>query len=192
MHLCQLATGGSVTAAARRIGFPDTPQGLERARNSAKRLHRWARTLDDPKQFDIALHTLVDELDAAPHLVDYQHRRQALHGWCLDPDTWQQLIEQLPPTWPHGIQPQLGDRKRQTASVIVWARITQGEHLFAPHPIRDQQPPDIQLAWRLSDYAMWARLQHGHLRHHDRQLKHVLDRYADQLAAIIDATGQHH
>ena len=28
----------------------------------------------------------------------------------------------------------LGDHKRQDASIFVWARVTQGEHLLAPHP----------------------------------------------------------
>jgi hypothetical protein len=189
VHLCQIAAGGSIKDAARLIGFPDSREGLERAQSSAKALHSWARTRDDPEEFDAALHALADELDTVPNLVDYQRRREALCNWCIDPDTWQWLTEQLPPTWPHGRQPELGDRKRQTASIIAWARITQGEHVFAPHPIRDRQPPDIQSAWRPSAYSMWARFKRGPMYHHDRELKQVLDNYADQLAARIDETG---
>jgi hypothetical protein len=187
IHLCQLAVGGSIGDACRLIGVPGTREG--RAVSSAKILHRWARAREDPREFDAALHALADELDATPNLVNYQRRREALQDWCIDPDTWHWLTEQLPPTWPHGYQPELGDRKRQTASMIVWARITQGEHVFAPHPIRDQQPPNIQRAWRASDYTMWAQFKNGQKYHHDRELKQVLDNYADRLAAHIDETG---
>jgi hypothetical protein len=186
IHLCQIAVGGSIKDAARLIGVPGTREGLERARSSAKVLHRWARSREDPKEFDAALHALADELDAASNPVDYQRRREALRDWCIDPETWHWLTEQLPPTRPNGFQLELGDRKRQTASIIVWTRVTQGEHIFAPHPIRDQQPPNIQSAWRLSVYSVWARFKNGQMYHHDRELKQVLDNYADQLAARID------
>jgi hypothetical protein len=188
IHLCQIAAGGSIKDAARLIGVPGTREGLERAQSSAKTLHRWARSREDPKEFDVALHALADELDAATNLIDYQQRREALRNWYIDPETWHWLTEQLPPTRPNGFRLELGDRKRQTASIIVWARVTQGEHVFAPHPIRDEQPPDIQSAWRLSDYAMWARFRNGQMHHHDRQLKQVLYNYANQLAARIDTT----
>jgi hypothetical protein len=143
---------------------------------------------EDPKEFEAALHSLADELDAAPDLVDYQQRREALRNWCIDPDAWQQLLEQLPAPRRRSRPLEFGDKRRQTASMIVWARITQGEHVFAPHPIRDQQPPDIQRAWRIRDYAMWFRIKSGQMYHSDRELKQVLDNYADQLAARIDET----
>jgi hypothetical protein len=72
IHLCQIAVGGSIKHAACLIGVPATREGLERARSSAKALHRWARTREDPKEFETVLHVLADELDAAPHLIDYQ------------------------------------------------------------------------------------------------------------------------
>jgi hypothetical protein len=70
--------------------------------------------------------------------------------------------------------------------MIAWARVTQGEHLFAPHPIRDQQPPDVQDAWRASDYAAWNRIQKNQVRHVDADLYRVLYVYADELATLID------
>jgi hypothetical protein len=69
---------------------------------------------------------------------------------------------------------------------LVWARVTQGEHVLAPHPIRDSLPADLRDAWRLTDYATWARCQKGEARHHERDLKRILDNYADTLAASID------
>jgi hypothetical protein len=181
IHLCQLAAGGSVSKAANLLGVPD-----ERAQTSTKYVQRWARRRPEPREFETALHNLANELDSAQHLIDYQRRREVLRGWCLDHDTWEHLLSRLPPRAMYTSRIELGDRKRQTASILVWARVTQGEHVLAPHPIRDQLPPKVRDAWRLSAYATWARFQKGQARHHERDLKRVLDQYADALAACID------
>src|SRR5690348_8092585 len=44
------------------------------------------------------------------------------------------LVGRLPPV-PGPQRPELGDRKRQIASVYVWVQVTSGEHYFAPRPI---------------------------------------------------------
>ena len=116
------------------------------ARQSVHALHSWARSRPDPGEFQTALRQLADELDSAPHLINYQRRREALSYWCIDPATWQQLLNRLGDT--HVGQMGLGDHKRQAASIFVWARVTQGEHLLAPAPILDQLPPEVQKAWR--------------------------------------------
>ena len=191
LHLCQLAAGGSVKQAAGRLGLPDTPAALDRCYSSAKALHRWTRARRHPHEFDTALHQLVDHLAATPDLIDYDRRRAALRGdWCIDAEDWRKLVDQLPPPeWVHGRQPQLGDRKRQSASIYVWAQVTGTEHVFAPHPLRDQQPGDQRNAWRISDYAFWARLRQPSTRPHDIALRTLLDAYAGRLAAHIDRPG---
>lgn len=63
------------------------------------------------------------------------------------------------------------------------------QHVFAPHPIRDQLPPTQWSAWRISDYAFWARQQHRSGRAHDTGLRRLLDAYAVRLATHIDLTG---
>ena len=141
IHLCQIAVGGSMTSAARLVGMPAT-----HARQSVHALHSWARSRPDPGEFQTALRQLADELDSAPHLINYQRRREALSYWCIDPATWQQLLNRLGDT--HVGQMGLGDHKRQAASIFVWARVTQGEHLLAPAPILDQLPPEVQKTWR--------------------------------------------
>lgn len=114
----------------------------------------------------------------------------AMNGWCIGPGGWARICAQLGPYHLFASGIQLGDRRRQTASMIVWAWVTQGEHLFAPHPIRDQQPPDVRDAWRASDYAAWNRIQKNQVRHVDADLYRVLYVYADELATLIDNGGQ--
>ncbi len=154
LHLCQMAVGGSIRQAAQRLGLPDTTATVERCHSSARAVHRWAKQRQDPYEFETAVHNLADELEASPHRIDYHQRRAALDEWCIDADTWAQLVAQLSDSpWPHRRELELGDRKRHCASTIVWARITGGEHLFAPHPLRDRQPAGMRNAWRLSSYS---------------------------------------
>jgi hypothetical protein len=85
------------------------------------------------------VHALARQLSATPGLTNYQHRRDTLRNWCIDPETWQDIISQLPPT-KGPFQPELSDCKRQFASEAAWARITQGEHLLAPGSSRTRYP----------------------------------------------------
>jgi hypothetical protein len=179
IHLCQIAVGGPVTDAARLVGMPAT-----HARQSVDAVYRWARSRPDPGEFETALHQLADELDSAPHLIDYQRRRDALNHWCIDPATWQQLTNGLEHN--HHGQMALGDHKRQAASIFVWTRVTQSEHLLAPRPIFDQQPPEVRTAWRPTLGNICRGFLAGRGGPDALRLKDRLDEYADTLAASID------
>jgi hypothetical protein len=122
----------------------------------------------------------------ADSLIDYGRRRRAMENWCIGPGDWTRICAQLDPCSPYAYRIQLGDRRRQTASIIVWTRVTQGERVFAPHPIRDQQLPDVQVDWRHSDNAAWSRIRTNRLRHPEADLWPILYAYADDLAAAID------
>jgi len=185
LHLCQMTAGGSVREAAVRLGLPDTESIHYRCYSSVGAVHAWARQRSDPHEFEAAVHDLADHIEASTHRVDYHHRRTALRDWCIDADAWRHIVAQLPP-WIDGGKPELGDRKRQCASIIVWSRLTGSEHVFAPHPIRDQQPAHRRNAWRLSAYSMFARFRDDCTRPHDIALNHLLVDYAKQLAADID------
>ncbi len=166
------------------IAAPDRIQ-QSRIYSGAAHVHSWAKNQLDPRAFEAALRALATELDAAPDLVDYRRRRTALQDWCLDLETWHDLITRLPPT-PGPIKPELGDRKRQCASEVVWVYVTQGEHHFAPRPIEEQQPPDIRRAWKRRRDTTWFNFQTDRPKRHYADLKRLLDAYANQLAARID------
>ncbi|MER5912267.1 hypothetical protein ABT124_17665 [Streptomyces sp. NPDC001982] len=85
-----------------------------------------------------------------------------------------------------GFAADLTDRKRNIASVILWTFLTQGEHVFAPTPICDQQDPQTQRKWRMSVDAVWARIRHRTTRPTDDQLIDALAEYAAYLSPIID------
>jgi hypothetical protein len=179
IHLCQIAAGGSIANAAELLGIP-----VLSARQSIKVLHSWTRTRTDPREFETALRTLADELDSTPHLINYQRRREALSCWCIDPISWRHLLNRLGHN--HTSRMELGDRKRQTASIMVWARVTQGEHLLAPHPLRDQLPAEAQNASRISTNRTFTSYRAGRVGRVWLRFKGTLDDYADTLAERID------
>jgi len=145
--LVQWAVGGSMGDAAKYLG-------IRIARSSGQHsfapdLARWLGEHGE-EGFTSALHDLAARLDAdAPMLVNYHRRRQAMQGWCLDPDTWQDIADRLPPT-PGPFRPIMDDRKRQEASAFTWAHVTQGEPRFAPRPIEASQPEPVRKDWKLA------------------------------------------
>ncbi len=182
VRLVQLITGGSLGAAAEYLGINLTAKQYQ----GAERVHRWIVEHTSRRQFDAAVHTLIEELDTTTYLANYHHRRHLLQNWSLDPETWRGIVSQLPPT-PGPIQPDLGDLKRQCASVVVWARATQGEHLFAPRPIEFAQTPDVQRRWQTRRNTLWHQFQtHRPLRHY-ANLRRLLNEHSDQLTNHIDS-----
>jgi hypothetical protein len=133
------------------------------------------------------VHALARQLSATPDLINYKHRRDALHDWCIDPATWQDIISQIPPT-KGPFQPELSDCKRQFASEAVWARVTQGEHVLAPRIIENQASHGDP-TWHRRRGNMWHFYLVSPPKPHYAALKGILNAYADNLAAAIDRTA---
>ncbi len=189
IRLVQMTRGGSMGDAAHYLGMPTgiNPRDGHRIPKGSGML-RWARSRPDPGEFDHAVHAIASELERSAVLIDYQHRRAILHDWSIDPATWQEIAEDsgFPARqWP------ATDRERQYASIHVWAEITQSDHRYAPHPIRDQQPPEIQQAWRTRCRpGNWPASPHEPLTRFTSPaylaLQKTLNAYAAQLATDID------
>lgn len=192
LRLCQAASGGAIQKAADRMSlFLGDPAITARIADSPKRVHRWARNRPNPLEFEAAIRDLAAELDARDNLIDYERRRKSLTEWCIGPQPWQEIKTRIAvPGGGHapggGFAKDLTDRKRNIASVILWALVTQGEHVFAPTPICDQQDPQTQKKWRMSVDAVWARMRHRTTRPTDAQLITALNEYAAYLIPIID------
>jgi hypothetical protein len=183
--LVQRAAGGSLGDAAAYLGI--NPNGGQFAPTSD--LYQW---LDDGRvcsQFTAALNDLAADLAAAPGLLNYRHRRDALRTWSLHPGTWTEIVSQLPPV-PGPVQPTFDDRKRQEASAFVWARVTQGELRFAPRPLEAGQPEPVRRAWAARHGATWHQLARPDPLNHYVQLRKLLTQHAEHLAAEIDATAK--
>jgi TniQ protein len=189
IRLVQMVAGGSLGEAAGFLGIASTDTTWEskgRIYTGAGSVHTGAKRQLDPLGFETALSGLARELDdPATPLVNYKHRRQALRTWCIDEDTWDRLIGRLPPV-PGPQQPELGDRKRQIASVYVWVQVTSGEHCFAPRPIEAAQSPEIQEAWKERRNTIWHLMHRSRPSPHYGSLKAELNTIATALASSID------
>ncbi|NUW39087.1 hypothetical protein [Nonomuraea rhodomycinica] len=118
----QMISGGSLGDAAAFLGIvSDSRNGSVYA--AAGAVHSWARRSPDPQAFNDSVLRVLNTIEAAPNKVNFQRRRSGLRRWSLDQDTWNSMVAELPPT-PGPVQPDLGDRKRQTASVLVSAQVT--------------------------------------------------------------------
>jgi TniQ len=186
LRLIQMVAGGSLGEAAGFLGIATartTWQG--RIYSGAGHVHTAARRQPDPHRFDDALADLARELDnPATPLVNYQHRRQALENWCIGGDAWTTLTSRLPSV--PGPRPELGDRKRQLASVYVWVQVTSGEHYFAPRPIEAAHAPEIQEQWKERLNTIWHLMHRSRPGPHYASLTAELGIIATALARTID------
>ncbi len=187
LRLVQMVAGGSLHDAAQCLGIASAGTAWPGygIYTGASHVHSGARKQYGPLSFENALEALTRELDnPATPLVDYQARRQSLGTWCIDEETWTSITARLPPA-PGPQQPDLGDRKRQLASIYVWVQVTSGEHLFAPRPIEAIMPPSLRKPWTQWTSA-WKLLDPGHPGPHYTSLKAELGTIATSLARTID------
>jgi len=143
LRLVQMTAGGSLAGAAHYLGIStgDGSRATEgQTYSSAGTVHSGARQQSDPSGFEAGLRSLARELsDPGTPLVDYPRRHQALENWAIDEPAWDGLLARLPPAV-LGRMPDLGDRRRQVASVYAWVRVTFGEPGFALAPSRPPSP----------------------------------------------------
>ncbi|MFD8373653.1 TniQ family protein [Streptomyces sp. NPDC059688] len=183
VQLVQWSMGGSRSDAAAFLGI--NPNRVQFKVASEPRF--WAQAGCDPTELDAALRELASELGAHPHLfVDYRQRREALRDWALDRTTWISLINKMQPLR-GSIRPDFDDRKRQEASVFVWTRVTQGEHLFAPRTIAARQPSNVRRRWAQRRSTTWFQLTRPDPLPHYADLRRVLGDYARQLTSTVDS-----
>lgn len=181
--LVQWAAGGSMGDAAKYLGIRCSPSTGQHS--FAPDLARWLSEHGD-EDFTVAMHGLAAQLDAdAPRLVSYQRRRQAMQDWCLDPDTWQEITDRLPPT-PGPVQPVMDDRKRQEASAFTWAYVTQGEPRFAPRPIEASKTGAVRKDWASRRGNLWHKITRPGRFVHYIELRKLLIQHGDRLARDID------
>jgi hypothetical protein len=178
--LVQWTSGGSLGDAAAYLGIRP-----EQAQYSfAPGMARWLRD-HGTTDFTTAMVLLAAQLDDTPGLVNYRNRRNAMRGWCLTPETWQELTSRLPPV-PGPVQPVLDDRKRQEASAFTWAHVTQGEPRFAPRPIEAAQPEPVRAYWAKLRGSTWHKLARPGRIVHYTELRKLLIEHGDRLASDID------
>jgi hypothetical protein len=155
---------------------------------SAQRLAAGSRQC---RRLDRAVADLVTAIVAAPR-VDYLRRRKALAQWTLPAADWDHVARRLQKTGDpqHRRHIRWDDRKRRTASALIWLRVTHGEHRFAPQRRSPGARPGSTAGQGLSIDRAWWRLRVGHPGEHYWELDRALAPYAARLADLVDRSGQ--
>jgi hypothetical protein len=185
IRLAQITTGGPAANAGMLLGIPRSAAHYA-ATDVPRQLGRRQRA------FDKAIDALAHNLHTAAALTNYGRRRDALRGWTISPDQWQELINGLPGRPVDGrFHPNThwNDDKRTLAAVWVWVRITGGEHIYAA-PVRpDPNAPRPGGYHARYVHARWPFIRDGR-RGHYAALRPRLDAFADRLAVDIDTRPQ--
>jgi hypothetical protein len=186
IRLIQMTAGGSQDTAAALLGVPPG-----RHQSASLTVRRWTQEATNAPRFGTVLEALAGELDNAGNLVDYRHRREVLRAWSIPQADWQELAAELSRRESPRDRARIdwGDYKRRVASVLVWMRVTQGEHLFAPLVLAASSTSVGRSILSRSVQQARHQISTGQAGPHYVDLADALDAYADLLAAGID--GRH-
>lgn len=127
LKLAEMTLGGTPADGALLLAIPPghAASGLKQLRARTPNTH-WG-------QFLAGVETIAGELDRHDQRIDYARRRAALGTWAIPQEHWAALTTGLPTA--HAM--------RLPASVLVWARVTEGEYLFSPLIRADGTGPQL-------------------------------------------------
>ncbi|EGX55105.1 hypothetical protein SZN_34587 [Streptomyces zinciresistens K42] len=183
VFLVRRTRGGSLDEAAQFLGI--NPQG--KRNGYTQLLNRHLRTSGTARDFEQALDAITAELLAGP-IIDYQHRREVLATWALDPESWQHILAQLPVLTSHR-KPISDDRRRLAVSAYIWTRATEGEPDFVPCPPHIAHDPALRAVWLRERHNVFHWLRTTDYQPYYGALKPLLEDHARLLAKAIDRTG---
>ncbi|WP_147409019.1 hypothetical protein [Kitasatospora xanthocidica] len=124
LRLVQMTAGGSQKLAASSLDLPWATAGW--LLFDARRRLATAGATDEAQA---GLRRLAAHLDHDPNPVDYHYRREALARWTLPQTDWNRLAEHLPERTSRRFDDAV---RRDIATVLIWADVTQGHPHRAP------------------------------------------------------------
>ncbi|MEU3567060.1 TniQ family protein [Kitasatospora sp. NPDC036755] len=168
LKLAEMTLGGTRDDGARLLAIPPghAVSGFKQLRARTPDAH-WG-------QFLAAVEAIAGELDRHDRRIDYARRRAALSAWAIPEEDWDVLAAGLP----------TARAMRLPASVLVWARVTEGEYLFSPLVRAGGTGPQLDGG---ADLVRETVRLLGVRRGDKARLLARLAPYADELAARCDA-----
>ncbi|MFJ9459824.1 hypothetical protein ACIRST_32715 [Kitasatospora sp. NPDC101447] len=136
----------------------------------------WLRDGGKAAQYAQAVSRIADRLTTEP-LIDYRHRREALHDWALPEADWNLLVADIirnrSTSWT--------SEEHLTGTIYIWAQITSSEPRL--HPVCLQVPSGRSRAL----VHIWNVIQRPTPQL--RELRTALDHYSHHLATQLLRTG---
>ncbi|MFD8417159.1 TniQ family protein [Streptomyces sp. NPDC059650] len=172
LKLMEMTAGGTWDECAETLGMPrGSAAGTLDVLGGAMPSNLW-------EEFEAGVERIAAELDSHPSRVNYAQRRRGMATWRMPMTDWPELCHDIP---------KLGRLARQQphlATVLVWAEVTQSEHLNCPLLAtaalagRDRK----LLVDQVGQYLTPAHQKAGRL-----ELRRRLDLYSARLAVQCDA-----
>ncbi|QJS13805.1 hypothetical protein HKX69_33475 [Streptomyces argyrophyllae] len=176
LKLAEMSAGGTWPECAKKLQIPwrTAQQSLRVVKNALTESNLWPA-------FDEAMESLARQLDASSDRVDYRSRRALLEPWRLSDTDWAQLCHGLS-RFRRGIN----SPNEETATALIWAQVTQGDHLHSPvlSALRQSGQSTHRLVASISQLRTPANRKGAKL-----ELLCRLEAYAVRLAAISDQQG---
>ncbi|MER5846433.1 hypothetical protein ABT126_05025 [Streptomyces sp. NPDC002012] len=128
-----------------------------------------------------SVETLARHLDCGTQRIDYQHRRATLQRWRLPDAHWRELSDGL-----GHFQQGTTSPSNAAATVLIWAEVTQGDHLHSPllSSLREAGHSTHQLVASINQLRTPANRKGT-----KRELLHRIEAYAGRLGATCDPTS---
>ncbi|MFE7299880.1 hypothetical protein [Streptomyces sp. NPDC057579] len=122
LKLAEMSGGGTWPDCAKTLRIP-----WNTAQQSLKVIRQELNSQDLWQDFERAVENVASQLDRDTDRVHYGRRRELLSSWQVPVRDWDELLRDL-------AQFGLGvtSPTRDTATVLIWAHVTQGDHLHSP------------------------------------------------------------
>ncbi|MFE0577165.1 hypothetical protein [Streptomyces sp. NPDC058874] len=173
LKLAEMSGGGTWPDCAKALGIP-----WNAAQQSLKVIRQELNSRDLWPDFERCVESVASQLDWRTDRVHYRRRRELLSSWQVPTDDWAELCRGLEQFRQGTTSP-----TRNTATVLIWAQVTQGDHLHSPvlGTLRDSGCSTQRLVASINQLRTPANCKGG-----KRELLHRLETYSDLLSAACD------
>ncbi|MFE9399693.1 hypothetical protein [Streptomyces flavidovirens] len=173
LKLAEMSGGGTWPDCAKTLGIPwnTAQQSLKVIRQELNSRALWP-------VFERSVESTASRLDWGADRVHYGRRRELLSSWQIPADDWAELRRGLEQFRQGATSP-----TRDTATVLIWAHVTQGDHLHSPvlGTLRESGCSTQRLVASINQLRTPTNHKGG-----KHKLLHRLETYSDLLATACD------
>lgn len=173
LKLAEMSGGGTWPDCAKTLRIPwnTAQQSLKVIRQELNSRELWS-------DFERSVESVASQLDWDTDRVHYGRRRELLSSWQVPAGDWAGLCRDLEQFGQGATSP-----TRDTATVLIWTHVTQGDHLHSPvlGALRESGCSTQRLVASISQLRTPANRKGG-----KRELLRRLETYSDLLATACD------
>ncbi|MFD7601794.1 TniQ family protein [Streptomyces mirabilis] len=173
LKLAEMSGGGTWPDCAKTLRIP-----WNTAQQSLKVIRQELNSRDLWSECERSVESVASQLDWGTDRVHYGRRRELLSSWQVPAGDWAELCRDLEQFGQGVTSP-----TRDTATVLIWTHVTQGDHLHSPMlgALRESGCSTQRLVASINQLRTPANRKGG-----KRELLRRLETYSDLLATACD------